>query len=183
MKNVKTDPKERPIKVIGIGNAGGNIIDYLYQQQQIKAHFIACDTDADDLEKRIVPDKFLLGNHNLNELFQENEKAIVLVAGLRGITTSDYIPKIAQYSKDKNIPLFAVVNTPFTFEGENAQKKMQETICELEKYTQSFFVIDLEKVKQEYGKLLISDFFNRINEEFEQKIQEISEKFLSSYEN
>ncbi|ATA67409.1 hypothetical protein CGC48_01470 [Capnocytophaga cynodegmi] len=179
----KATENQSIVKVISVGNAGGNIIDYLYKQQQIKAHFIACDTNTDDLKKRIIPHKFLLDNNDLSELFQGNEKAIILIAELGGKASSNYATKIAQCSENKKIPFYAIVNTPFAFEGENVYKKSQETINELEKYTQNIFIIDLEKAKQENKNLFMSSFFHKISEEFGQKIQEFLENILPSHEN
>lgn len=174
----KITENQKLTKIISVGNAGGNIIDYLHQQQQIKAHFIACDTEEEDLKKRAVSDKLLLEDDNVKELFQADEKAVILVAGLGGTTTRDYVPKIAQYCKNQQIPLYAVVGTPLAFEGENVSKKAEGTITELKKYTENVFIIPLEKAKQEYGKLDLLSAFRKVNEEYQQKIKEILDNLL-----
>lgn len=126
--------------ILGLGRAGVHIIDQLVLEKCGPRHLLAIDTDAQDIRASVAPHKHLLGRTSLRglgtggdpalaaQLAREDTPALtplltglhtaILVAGLGGGTGTGATPALARLLRDQGTRVFALVFTPFPFEGE-----------------------------------------------------------------
>ncbi|MDD2654990.1 MAG: cell division protein FtsZ, partial [Candidatus Omnitrophica bacterium] len=136
------------IKVVGVGGAGNNTINRLYEVGITDAELIAVNTDAQDLLKVHADSKVLIGKtiskglgagadpsigrESAEEGKSELKKAIkdaniiFVTCGLGGGTGTGAIPVIARLAREQGILCTAVVTLPFSIEGKLRMKNAYE---------------------------------------------------------
>jgi cell division protein FtsZ len=142
------------IKVVGVGGAGGNVLNSMIESKQIQGvEFLAINTDAQDLSVNKSPIKVPIGQeitHGLGagsdpeigrqsaqestELLQshlEGSDMIFITAGMGGGTGTGASPTIAKIAKDLGALTVGVVTKPFTFEGSQRMRIAERGIAEL----------------------------------------------------
>ena len=156
------------IKVIGVGGAGGNMINSMVDAHYNGIEFIAVTTDAQALKASKAQHKIQLGvkatkglgsgaNPEVGRRAAEEDMEKVLAAiqdaqvvflagGLGGGTGSGALPAIAQAFKDKNLLLIVVVTTPFSFEGKRRMKIAQEAMALLKNSADTLIIIPNQKL-------------------------------------
>lgn len=157
------------IKVIGVGGAGGNMINSMVDAQYTEGiEFIAVNTDSQALKNSKAHYKVQLGvkatrglgsgaNPDVGRRAAEEDmekvlntvqdaQVIFLAGGMGGGTGSGALPTIAQALKDKNILLISVVTTPFNFEGRRRMAIAQAAIEALEKQADTLIVIPNQRL-------------------------------------
>lgn len=172
------------IKVLGVGGAGCNAVEYMYNQKVHGCSFIVTNTDAQALNACTVPEKIQLGeglgagtdpsrgrNESLRSQEQIKEKIInsdtqmlFITAGMGGGTGTGATPVIAKMAKEAGILTVAVVTLPFNFEGEDKMSKAEEGIRELAPNVDSLIIIRNEHLYKVYGDLLIQDAYPKVDE-------------------
>ncbi|MBY0110048.1 MAG: cell division protein FtsZ [Candidatus Babeliaceae bacterium] len=190
------------IKVIGVGGAGGNTLNYM-----IDAHilhdidFIATNTDAQALSQSYAPAKIQLGNKTTKGLGSganpdigkkaaeedlakvleaaENADVVFLTGGLGGGTGSGALPVIARALKDRNILTIAVVTKPFAFEGKRRSVIAEKALELLAKDVDTLIVVPNQKLL-EFSDRSISlvNAFGLVNEVIFQFVRSISSIIL-----
>jgi cell division protein FtsZ len=143
--------------VIGVGRAGVHIIDQLILERCGPRHLVAVDTDEQDIRASVAPHKHLLGRSRLRGLGTGGDPTLaaalagedapalaeltagvrtaVIVAGLGGGTGTGAAPVIAARLRATGVRVFAVVCTPFDFEGARVLRAAEgldvlETACD-----------------------------------------------------
>lgn len=142
------------IKVLGIGGAGGNVINSMIESGQITGvEFIAINTDAQDLSVNKAVVKIPIGQEITNGLGSganpeigrraaeesvdvikehlEGADMIFITAGMGGGTGTGASPVIARIAKDMGALTIGVVTKPFPFEGSLRMKNAEIGISEL----------------------------------------------------
>ncbi len=124
--------QKRNVALIGVGGGGMNTLDEILKVGTPVARFIAVNRDLLAIKKAMVRDKVHLDAPGsdpgtVREAVRRKESAIrrlldgmdavVLVAGMGGVTGSHASPEIARIAKQCGLPVWAVVTRPFTFEG------------------------------------------------------------------
>ncbi len=172
------------IKIVGIGGAGNNIVDYITKQGIKGAETIAINTDAAHLRmiqamKKLVigkeltkglgaggdPEKGrLAAQESLKEIkdILEGSDLIFLLAGLGGGTGTGASPIIAQIAKEMGALTIAFVIMPMKYEGARILKAIQG-LNKLRDYCNTVIVIDNEKLVARAGNLPIYEAFNVAN--------------------
>ncbi len=138
------------IKVVGVGNAGGNIISRIHDKIE-GVSFVLFNTESNALKQAKGDIKIQIGEkttqgigagkdpekgkfaanedrEKIEEIFK-NTNITFLVAGLGGGTGTGSSPVIAKIAKDLGSIVIALVTTPFEFEGE---KRMEHAINGIE---------------------------------------------------
>ena len=180
------------IKVIGVGGAGTNALNYMYRQGITDVDFIICNTDAKSLELSPIPTKInLLGEEGvfierhpeaakqmaiektdeIKEILSVNTSLLFIVAGMGGATGTGAAPEIARIAKEietgddymPQITVVALVTTPFRFEGGKRREEAQQGLDELRKYADAIMVIDDNKLLDD-EKLTFREAFAKIDE-------------------
>lgn len=183
------------IKVLGVGGAGCNAVDYMFGQKIRGCTFIVCNTDAQALNKCEVPIKIQLGeglgagtnptegrNAALNsqkeieeKVFMGKTEMLFITAGMGGGTGPGAAPVIAAMARDRGVLTVGVVTIPFRGQGNETMIKAIDGINELEKNVDSLLIIDNEKLLAVYGDLLIQNTFPKADEVLATAVRGITE--------
>lgn len=174
------DANDAIIKVIGVGGGGSNAVNYMYAQKIPHVNFVVCNTDAQHLDKSLVPNKLLIGEeitnglgagnvpdvgrqcaeasaNKIKELFDEKTEMVFITAGMGGGTGTGAAPVVAQLAKEAGMLTIGIVTVPFFFEGEKKILKAIEGAKEMKKHVDALLVINNENLIDLYKDL---DFFN-----------------------
>ena len=156
------------ILVIGVGGAGGNIINSMKLSGVDGVEFINVNTDSQQLKNSKV-DKTLqlgpsctqglgagadpeLGKKAADEVageieeYLEGSHMVFLTAGMGGGTGTGASPVIARIAKDLGILTVGVVTKPFEMEGKRKINRADEGILELQKYVDNLIVIPNQNI-------------------------------------
>ncbi|GHT16775.1 hypothetical protein AGMMS4956_19800 [Bacteroidia bacterium] len=187
------------IKVIGVGGAGGNAVNYMYRQGVEGVSFVVCNTDAQDLQKSPIPYQICLGK-NLTKglgagsepqegckaaeesladitkmLADSNTEMVFITAGMGGGTGTGATPVIARKAKERGILTVAVVTIPPQYSEPDRFPVAIEGIKELQKCVDSLLVINNAKLDELYGELTFSQANEKADEVLYTAVKSIAE--------
>ncbi len=168
------------ISVIGVGGAGCNCVNRLYQNGLKSAHTLAINTDGKHLNMIGANKKVLLGRtitrglgaggdlsvakkcadvdrDMLRKEIGENE-LVFLVAGMGGGTGSGASPAIAQIAREEGAIVVAMVTYPFALERVRL-KKAQAALQELVKVCDTVVVVDNNRLASYVPNLPVNKAF------------------------
>lgn len=168
------------ISVIGVGGAGCNCVNRLYQNGLKSARTVAINTDGKHLNMIGAQKKILLGKtitrglgaggdlnvakkcaeidrDMLRKEIGENE-LVFLVAGMGGGTGSGASPAIAQMAREQGAIVVAMVTYPFALERVRL-KKAQSALSELVKVCDTVVVIDNNRLATYVPNLPVNKAF------------------------
>lgn len=157
------------IRVIGVGGAGGNVINSMIDSQQINGvEFIAVNTDAQDLSVNKAFVKIPIGQELTNglgagadpeigrkaaeeseEIIQANLEGadmVFITAGMGGGTGTGASPVIAKVAKQIGALTIGVVTKPFAFEGAQRIRNAETGIEELRREVDALITIPNQKL-------------------------------------
>ncbi len=170
------------IKVIGVGGAGCNAVNHMFEEGIKGVDYIICNTDAQALENSPVPVKLQLGvtltegrgagnkpemgeeaarenYEDLKKVLQDNTKMLFIAAGMGGGTGTGAAPVIASLARELDVLTIAVVTIPSPAEGKKRYDQAQEGIRKLKEYVDSMLVISNDRLHNIYGDLPASQAF------------------------
>ena len=190
------------ILICGVGGAGGNMIDKTFKEYYIPGiDFLAINTDSQALEglssgidkivigetglgagmkpevaKKAVEDSYEKLSSNLG-----NYDLAIVVSGLGGGTGSGASPLVTKLLKEKSGMVLNLVTTPFVFEGKKRTKISQLAIKEIEKETDSVFIVNNDKILTQIGaKTGIKESLNIIDNVLAEVVVGIVSTILTS---
>lgn len=157
------------IKVLGIGGAGGNVLNSMIESEQIHGvEFIAINTDAQDLSKNKCVVKIPIGQdithglgsganpeigrraaeESVDEIRQHLEGAdmVFITAGMGGGTGTGASPVIARVAKELGALTIGVVTKPFPFEGALRMRNADAGIAELREEVDALITIPNQRL-------------------------------------
>lgn len=156
------------IKVVGVGGAGVNSINNLIASSLRNVEFIAINTDIQDLETSLTPNKVQIGANLTKGLGAgsnpevgreaalesraqiteslEGADMVFIAAGMGGGTGTGAAPVIADIAKGLGALTVAVVTKPFSFEGKRRLMIAEEGIIKLKKNVDTLIVIPNDKI-------------------------------------
>ena len=160
------------IKVIGVGGAGGNVLNNMIQKTiPGDVQFIAANTDAQALNNSLADIKIRLGKSGLgagarpevgaqaaNEAREQIADALkgcdmlFITAGMGGGTGTGAAPIVAEVAQELGILTVAIVTKPFSFEGTKRMKVAQAGINQLKNRVHSLIVILNDRLEQTLGE-------------------------------
>ncbi len=142
-----------PIKVVGVGGAGCNVLDRIVLDGLDKADLIAINTDVQALASSVASTKVQLGRsvtrglgaggdpevgynaayESADEIRQalRDARMIFVCAGLGGGTGSGAAPAVAQVAREHGSLVLGFVTLPFAFEGKRRLAQAQEALAKL----------------------------------------------------
>jgi cell division protein FtsZ len=142
-----------PIKVVGVGGAGTNVLDRIVLDGMDKGDLIAINTDVQSLASSVAAAKVQLGRgvtrglgaggdpelgyqaavESTDEIRQAlvDARMIFICAGLGGGTGSGATPLIAQLAREAGSLVIAFATLPFSFEGKRRAAQAQEGLARL----------------------------------------------------
>ena len=161
------------IKVVGVGGAGGNVVDDVAKEVK-DVEYIRANTDAQALNNSNVGTAVQLGEELTRGLgaganpevgkgaAEENRDKIYdlikgadmlfIAAGMGGGTGTGAAPVFAEIAKELGILTVAVVTKPFAFEGLKRQKVAEHGMSELSRHVDSLITIPNDKLLTVLGK-------------------------------
>ena len=186
------------IKVIGVGGAGNNVINRMIEAGVDGVDFIAINTDKQDLNKSICPNKIQIGEKLTGGMgagskpeigrksaeesrvaiakVLENTDMVFITAGLGGGTGTGAAPIIADLAREAGVLTVGVVTKPFKFEGANRMRQAEKGIEELHGKVDSLIVIPNDRLKYVTDqKITFANAFGIADDVLKQAVISISE--------
>jgi len=173
------------IKVIGVGGAGNNMVNWLYKKGIKGAEIIACNTDQQHLGITEADRKFLLGKdltrglgcggfpekgteaarESIQEVKESLKEAdmVFVCAGMGGGTGTGAAPVVAQVSKDAGAIVIGTVTMPFKIERARVDKA-EFGLQQLRQVSDTVIVIDNNRLVAIAGNLPVQQAFAVANE-------------------
>lgn len=172
------------VMVLGVGGAGGNAVDHMYDMGIDDVSFMICNTDKKALGHSPIPIKVQLGEglgagnnpergraaaiESIDDIVvrfeQEGTRMVFITAGMGGGTGTGAAPVIAKAARDRGILTVGIVTLPFRNEGKKRVSQAEAGIAELSKYVDSLLVIHNENIKEIYGTLPLTDAFHKADD-------------------
>jgi cell division protein FtsZ len=157
------------IRVVGVGGAGGNVLNSMIESQQINGvEFIAVNTDAQDLSINKAFVKIPIGQELTNglgagadpqigrqaaeesmDIIKDNLEGadmVFVTAGMGGGTGTGASPVIARVAKELGALTIGVVTKPFAFEGSLRMRNAEVGISELREEVDALITIPNQKL-------------------------------------
>jgi cell division protein FtsZ len=163
-----TVAKKFQVKVIGVGGAGGNAVEYMARQDFAGVGFTAVNTDAQALAQLNVPDQMTLGakltrglgtggDPEMGRAAAEEDverlrvlcagaDIVCVVAGLGGGTGTGAGPVVARLARESGALVLGIVTMPFEFEGSRRQRQAQLGLRELKAAADGVICLPNQKV-------------------------------------
>lgn len=158
------------IKVIGVGGAGNNAVQHMFQEGIVGVDFMVCNTDRMAVENNMVPYKLVFGDSGLGagadpqkaatlaeecedeirQMIGEETRMLFITAGMGKGTGTGASPVVARIAKEMDILTIGVVTFPYDLEGDKSVKKAKAGIDELKKYVDSLIIIKNQKIMEQY---------------------------------
>ena len=172
------------IMVLGVGGAGGNAVNHMYDLGITDVTFMVCNTDRQALNASQVPIKVQLGEglgagndpekgrqaalESLDDIVmrfeQEHTKMVFVTAGMGGGTGTGAAPVIAKAARDHNILTVGIVTLPFNAEGRKRVDQAKRGLEELAKNVDSLVVIHNDNISKIYGNLPLEEAFGKADD-------------------
>ena len=186
------------IKVIGVGGAGNNVINRMIEAGVGGVDFVAINTDKQDLNKSICPNKIQIGEKLTGGMgagskpeigrksaeesrvaiskILEGTDMVFITAGRGGGTGTGAAPIVADLAHEAGILTVGVVTKPFKFEGANRMRQAEKGIEELNGKVDSLIVIPNDRLKYVTDqKITFANAFGIADDVLKQAVISISE--------
>lgn len=157
-----------PIKVIGIGGAGANVLDRVVLDGFDKADLIVADTDVQSLASSVAANKVQLGRMVTRGLggggdpqigYEAGMEAadeirtsladarmIFLCGGLGGGTSSGAAPIVAEIAREAGALVISFATMPFAFEGKRRRAQAVEALERLQAMSDAVICFENDKM-------------------------------------
>jgi cell division protein FtsZ len=169
------------IKVVGIGGAGGNVVNNMISSVK-GVEYVVVNTDVQDLETSMAGTKVQIGRAVTRGLGAgsrpdtgrqaaledrdgiaealKGADMIFITAGMGGGTGTGASPVIAGIARELGALTVAIVTKPFYYEGRQRMLNAEAGLGELEKNADTLIVISNDRIKLvvEKGTSLIESF-------------------------
>ena len=190
------------IKVIGIGGGGNNAVNRMISANITSAHYVAINTDKQDLLMSNADQRLQIGEKitrglgagaepeigqkaaeeskgNISEILKDTD-LVFITAGMGGGTGTGAAPVVAQLAKEMGILTIAVVTKPFSFEGRKRIENSEKGLENLKKYVDTLVDIPNDKLFQLVPKgTPVVEAFRYADDVLRQGIQGISDLIVT----
>lgn len=184
-KHTELELNQANIKVIGVGGAGNNMVNWLYKKGIEGAEIIAVNTDAQHLTITDSDKKFLIGKDltrglgcggfpnkgaeaakesmsALKEVLKDADM-VFICSGLGGGTGTGAAPVVAKLAKDNGSIVIGTVTMPFKIERARIDKA-EFGLQQLRQVSDTVIVIDNNRLVSIAGNLPVQQAFAVANE-------------------
>ncbi len=179
MSEIKATRDEQSIiTVMGVGGAGGNAVNHMWNMGIQGVTFMVCNTDRQALNISPVERKIQLGRDGLGagsdpesgrqlaveSLEEAGTRMIFITAGMGGGTGTGASPVIAKLAKEMGLLTVAIVTSPLAVEGKPRYEQAFRGIDELRKTVDSLLIINNENILELYGRLSLKQAFGKADD-------------------
>jgi len=185
------------IKIIGVGGAGGNMINRIWESRIRGIDLIAINTDVQDLLKIKARKKIKIGKDEtkgfgtgmdptigeiaaskdivkIKEAIKDSD-FLVLVGGLGGGTGSGALPVISELAKEMKILTVGIFTFPFEFEGPVRMEIAQESFNKIKDFIDAYITIENDMIFKIIDKdVSLEEAFLKVDEILKKLIEGIS---------
>ena len=174
------------IMVAGVGGAGGNTVDHMWEMGINGVNLVVCNTDIKALKKSPLPEsqKICLGDglgagneaeegarktkSSIEEIRQylqaHKTKMLFIVAGMGGGTGTGASPVIAQLAHEMGILTVAIVTMPPMNEGPKRMAQAKEGLERMREWVDSLIVLSNESIIKLYDSLPVEQAFGKAHD-------------------
>ena len=177
--------KSSIIMVVGVGGAGGNAVNHMWNLGIKDVGFMVCNTDAQALDNSPVEEKVQLGREGLGagndpengrkaaieslddirrRLEAAGTRMLFVTAGMGGGTGTGASPVIAKLAHEMGILSVGIVTSPLAVEGKIRYEQAFRGIEELSRNVDSLLVINNENIVEMYGRLSLKQAFGKADD-------------------
>ena len=177
--------KSSIIMVVGVGGAGGNAVNHMWNLGIKDVGFMVCNTDAQALDNSPVEEKVQLGREGLGagndpengrkaaieslddirrRLEAAGTRMLFVTAGMGGGTGTGASPVIAKLAHEMGILTVGIVTSPLAVEGKIRYEQAFRGIEELSRNVDSLLVINNENIDEMYGRLSLKQAFGKADD-------------------
>ena len=177
--------KSSIIMVVGVGGAGGNAVNHMWNLGIKDVGFMVCNTDAQALDNSPVEEKVQLGREGLGagndpengrkaaieslddirrRLEAAGTRMLFVTAGMGGGTGTAASPVIAKLAHEMGILTVGIVTSPLAVEGKIRYEQAFRGIEELSRNVDSLLVINNENIVEMYGRLSLKQAFGKADD-------------------
>ena len=177
--------KSSIIMVVGVGGAGGNAVNHMWNLGIKDVGFMVCNTDAQALDNSPVEEKVQLGREGLGagndpengrkaaieslddirrRLEAAGTRMLFVTAGMGGGTGTCASPVIAKLAHEMGILTVGIVTSPLAVEGKIRYEQAFRGIEELSRNVDSLLVINNENIVEMYGRLSLKQAFGKADD-------------------
>ena len=177
--------KSSIIMVVGVGGAGGNAVNHMWNLGIKDVGFMVCNTDAQALDNSPVEEKVQLGREGLGAgndpengrkaaieslddirrwLEAAGTRMLFVTAGMGGGTGTGASPVIAKLAHEMGILTVGIVTSPLAVEGKIRYEQAFRGIEELSRNVDSLLVINNENIVEMYGRLSLKQAFGKADD-------------------
>lgn len=157
-----------PIKVVGVGGAGTNVLDRIVLDGLDKATLIAINTDVQSLASSVAASKVQLGRAvtrglgaggdpevGYNAAYESADeiraaltdaRMIFVCAGLGGGTGSGAAPAVAQVARESGSLVLGFATLPFAFEGKRRLAQAKEALAKLREHCDAVICFENDRL-------------------------------------
>ncbi|MGX4641449.1 cell division protein FtsZ [Massilia sp. SYSU DXS3249] len=159
------------IKIIGVGGAGGNAVNYMASSELSTFEFMCANTDAQALSNTRTEKRIQLGESGLGagsdpavgrdaatrerSLIADALKGadmVFITSGMGGGTGTGAAPVVAEVARELGILTLAVVSKPFEFEGPRRMRVAEEGIATLARCVDSLIIVLNSRLEEVLGE-------------------------------
>ncbi len=173
------------IMVVGVGGAGGNAVNHMWEQGIRGVEFMVCNTDQQALNKSPIENKIRLGKEGLGagndpdngrnaaiesldlvrqRLEMSGTRMLFVTAGMGGGTGTGASPIIAKLAMDMNILTVGIVTTPLALEGKTRWDQAMRGLKEIRANVDSLLILDNENIFKMYENQTLRQAFNKADD-------------------
>ena len=164
------------IKIIGIGKIGNNVINKMVTRQDIKADFIAIDTEQSNLTNSKARTKIFVSSMISYEAVEELKKQIkkelqdadmtFIMAEMGEKTGTSASAIIAEIARSMKILTVAVVSKPFKFEATNKIKLAKKGKKKLKHLADTVIAIPYQRLNDLYKNTTMENIYEKGEKSF-----------------
>ena len=157
-----------PIKVVGVGGAGSNVLDRIVLDGLDKADLIAINTDVQSLASSVASAKVQLGRTvtrglgaggdpevGYNAAYESADeirhaltdaRMIFICTGLGGGTGSGAAPAVAQVARENGSLVLGFATLPFAFEGKRRLAQAKEALAKMREHCDAVICFENDRM-------------------------------------
>ncbi len=173
------------ITVMGVGGAGSNAVNHMWDMGIEGVNFLVCNTDQQALDKSPVENKLRLGREGLGagndpeegrraamESLEEvrcrlealNTRMLFITAGMGGGTGTGASPALARLAREMGILTVGIVTSPLVVEGNTRYNQAMVGIDQMRESVDSLLVLNNENILELYGRLSLKMAFSKADD-------------------
>ncbi len=184
------------IKIVGLGGAGGNVLDRLILDGADDTELVAINTDVQALTASVVTERVQLGRmttrglgaggdpevgytaaeEGIDEIRKvvEGVQMVFICVGLGGGTGSGAARIVASLAKEQNALVVAFATLPFAFEGKRRRAQAEEALGALQRYADVVIHFENDRMSDAVSPLAgIQEAFSAADQTLSQSIRAI----------